>query len=44
LPVRPSQHIAAETLADLGYRHVYNVTDGMNAWLAAGFPLESGRC
>ena len=36
-------NIAAETLADLGYRHVYNVTGSMNAWLAAGFPIESGR-
>lgn len=35
-------NIAAETLADLGYRHVYNVTGSMNAWLAAGFPIESG--
>ena len=35
--------IAAETLADLGYRHVYNVTGSMDAWLAAGFPIESGR-
>jgi phage shock protein E len=36
-------NIAAEMLADLGYRHVYNVTGSMNAWLAAGFPVESGR-
>ncbi len=36
-------NIAAETLSDLGYRHVYNVTGSMNAWLAAGFPIESGR-
>ena len=36
-------NIAAETLADLGYRHVYNVTGSMDAWLAAGFPVESGR-
>ena len=36
-------NIAAETLADLGYRHVYNVSGSMNAWLAAGFPVESGR-
>ena len=36
-------NIAAETLADLGYRHVYNVTGSMEAWLAAGFPVESGR-
>jgi rhodanese-related sulfurtransferase len=43
LPVRPSQHNAAETLTDLGYRHVYNVTGSMNVWLAAGFPVESGR-
>jgi len=36
-------NIAAETLADLGYRHVYNVTGSMNAWLEAGFPIELGR-
>ena len=36
-------NIAAETLADLGYRHVYNVTGSMNAWLEAGYPVESGR-
>lgn len=36
-------NIAAETLADLGYRHVYNVSGSMNAWRAAGFPVESGR-
>jgi phage shock protein E len=36
-------NIAAETLTDLDYRHVYNVTGSMNAWLAAGFPVESGR-
>ena len=36
-------NIAAETLADLGYRHVYNVNGSMNAWLAAGFPVESER-
>ena len=36
-------NIAAETLADLGYRHVYNVTGSMNAWLEAGFPVESRR-
>jgi phage shock protein E len=36
-------NIAAETLADLGYTHVYNVSGSMNAWLAAGFPVESRR-
>jgi rhodanese-related sulfurtransferase len=30
-------------MTDLGYHHVYNVTGGMYAWLAAGFPVESGR-
>ena len=30
-------NIAAETLADLGYRHVYNVSGSMNAWMEAGF-------
>ena len=33
-------NIAAETLANLGYRHVYNVAGSMNAWIEAGFPLE----
>jgi len=33
-------NIAAETLADLGYRHVYNVSGSMNAWLEAGFPVN----
>ena len=32
-------NIAAETLADLGYRHVYNVEGSMNAWVEAGFPV-----
>jgi rhodanese-related sulfurtransferase len=37
-------NIAAETLADLGYTHVYNVSGSMNAWLEAGFPVaRSGR-
>ena len=36
-------HIAAETLADLGYRHVYNVKGSMNAWLEAGYPVEPPR-
>jgi rhodanese-related sulfurtransferase len=36
-------NIAAETLADLGYTHVYNVSGSMNAWLAAGYPVEATR-
>jgi len=32
-------NIAAETLADLGYKHVYNVAGSMNAWTDAGFPV-----
>jgi len=36
-------NIAAETLADLGYRYVYNVSGSMNAWLDAGFPVEQPR-
>jgi phage shock protein E len=35
-------NIAAESLADLGYRHVYNVQGSMNAWTEAGFPVERG--
>jgi phage shock protein E len=36
-------NIAAETLADLGYTHVYNVAGSMNAWTEAGFPVTSAR-
>lgn len=32
-------NIAAETLADLGYTHVYNVAGSMNAWTDAGYPV-----
>jgi rhodanese-related sulfurtransferase len=32
-------NIAAETLADLGYTHVYNVNGSMNAWVEAGYPI-----
>ena len=32
-------NIAAETLADLGYRYVYNLEGSMNAWIEAGFPV-----
>ncbi len=33
-------NIAAETLADLGYKYVYNVQGSMNAWVAAGYPVS----
>ena len=36
-------NIAAETLADLGYRHVYNVAGSMDAWVESGFPVERPR-
>jgi rhodanese-related sulfurtransferase len=36
-------NIAAEALADVGYRHVYNVAGSMNAWTEAGFPVERPR-
>jgi len=36
-------NIAAETLADLGYRHVYNVSGSMNAWREAGYQVEPPR-
>ncbi|HEY7532844.1 MAG TPA: rhodanese-like domain-containing protein [Nitrospiraceae bacterium] len=36
-------NIAAETLADLGYKHVYNVSGSMNAWQEAGFPVETPK-
>ncbi|MGE3151107.1 MAG: rhodanese-like domain-containing protein [Nitrospiraceae bacterium] len=36
-------NIAAETLADLGYRFVYNVDGSMNAWAEAGYPVDRPR-
>ncbi|MDR4478849.1 MAG: rhodanese-like domain-containing protein [Nitrospira sp.] len=36
-------NIAAETLADLGYTHVYNVVGSMNAWTEAGFPVSPAQ-
>ncbi len=37
-------NIAATTLAELGYTHVYNVEGSMNAWMDAGFPVApAGR-
>lgn len=33
-------NIAAETLADLGYKHVYNVDGSVNAWVDAGYQLD----
>ena len=36
-------NIAAETLADLGYRHVYNVDGSMSAWVEAGYPVQPAR-
>ena len=36
-------NIAAEALADLGYRNVYNVTGSMNAWVEAGYPVQPPR-
>ena len=32
--------IAAEELVNLGYTHVWNVSDGMLGWEQAGYPLE----
>ncbi|MDF0645762.1 MAG: rhodanese-like domain-containing protein [Nitrospira sp.] len=34
-------NIAAETLADVGYTRVYNVSGSMNAWMEAGYPVAS---
>ena len=36
-------NIAAETLAGLGYKHVYNVAGSMNAWAEAGYPVQTVR-
>jgi len=34
---------AGEILAHHGYRKIYNVAGGTNAWRDAGYPLESGE-
>ena len=34
---------AADTLSDLGYKHVYNIRGSMNAWLQAGYPVAGAR-
>ena len=36
-------NIAAETLADLGYTNVYNVSGSMDAWVEAGYPVAQVR-
>jgi phage shock protein E len=36
-------NIAADILADLGYKNVYNIRGSVNAWMQAGFPLAGGR-
>lgn len=36
-------NIAAEALADLGYKYVYNVKGSMNAWIEAGYPVYPAR-
>jgi phage shock protein E len=36
-------NVAAETLADLGYTHVYNVRGSMNAWVEAGYPVVPAK-
>ena len=34
-------NIAAETLAGIGYKYVYNVAGSMNAWTGAGYPVQN---
>ena len=36
-------NIAAETLAKIGYKYVYNVAGSMNAWTDAGYPIQNTR-
>jgi len=36
-------NIAAETLADLGYTNVYNVSGSMDPWVEAGYPVAQVR-
>jgi len=34
-------NIAAETLAKIGYKYVYNVAGSMNSWTEAGYPVQN---
>ena len=34
-------NIAAETLANIGYKYVYNGAGSMNAWTEAGYPIQN---
>ena len=36
-------NIAAEALADLGYKYVYNVRGSMNAWIEAGYSVVPAK-
>ena len=36
-----NSHTAAEAMRGLGYRHVYEYTEGKKGWKDAGLPLES---
>jgi rhodanese-related sulfurtransferase len=38
-----NSHVAAETLRALGYTNVSVYAGGKQDWLAAGFPIETGR-
>jgi rhodanese-related sulfurtransferase len=35
--------LAAESLQQMGYRHVISMAGGIKAWRDAGFPLEQGK-
>ncbi|MBI5867190.1 MAG: rhodanese-like domain-containing protein [candidate division Zixibacteria bacterium] len=35
--------LAGDALAKLGYQRLFSVKGGTNAWVAAGFPVDSGR-
>ena len=32
--------LAAEDLVEIGYKRVYNLEGGINAWIAAGYPVK----
>jgi rhodanese-related sulfurtransferase len=35
--------LAAQTLRAMGFRHVVSMAGGIDAWVEAGFPVETGR-
>jgi len=38
-----ASHDAARRAAKMGYTRLYVMTDGIDGWIKAGFPVEQGK-